>query len=336
MPMLAEPPTWSSASTPTSTLTPRRRSRLSPAPGSARRPSQPTPQASRRSWARWARTRAVASGRSRAPAATAPCSRFLHERGEQVVELDRPSRPARHNGATSDTLDAVRAARGRRAGGPVGAARRPPLGRRRPPGRPAATARPRGRRTRAAARPLPGSEHADDGRRRRPTAHRRPPARRVPGDGGRPALPGTARPRAAGRGTAPRAHDRGDGARLAPRRAPRVRCRPARGGRRAVRVVASRARPLRGCVRQPRRCCARARIVGHDRPAPAHRFGDRQLNRALHTVVLCRLRYDPGTRAYAERRRAAGKTDREIKRCLKRYVARQLFHLLEGGTRSTP
>lgn len=62
-----------------------------------------------------------------------------------------------------------------------------------------------------------------------------------------------------------------------------------------------------------------------------NRSGDRQLNRALHTVVLCRLRYDPVTRAYAERRRAEGKTDREIKRCLKRYVARQLFKRLEGG-----
>lgn len=61
-----------------------------------------------------------------------------------------------------------------------------------------------------------------------------------------------------------------------------------------------------------------------------NRCGDRQLNRALHVIVLCRLRYDPDTRAYAERRRAEGKTDREIKRCLKRYVARQLFRLLEN------
>ena len=61
-----------------------------------------------------------------------------------------------------------------------------------------------------------------------------------------------------------------------------------------------------------------------------NRCGDRQLNRALHVVVLCRLRYDPATRAYAERRRAEGKTDREIKRCLKRYVARHLFRVLEN------
>lgn len=61
-----------------------------------------------------------------------------------------------------------------------------------------------------------------------------------------------------------------------------------------------------------------------------NRCGDRQLNRALHTVVLSRLRYDPTTRAYAERRRAQGKTDREIKRCLKRYIARNLYKLLEN------
>jgi transposase len=60
-----------------------------------------------------------------------------------------------------------------------------------------------------------------------------------------------------------------------------------------------------------------------------NRSGDRQLNRALHVVVLNRLQRDPDTRAYAERRRAEGKTDREIKRCLKRYVARQLYRQLE-------
>ncbi len=66
-----------------------------------------------------------------------------------------------------------------------------------------------------------------------------------------------------------------------------------------------------------------------------NRCGDRQLNRALHTVVLCRLRYDPDTRDYAERHRAEGKTDREIKRCLKRYVARQLLRQLESPPTTT-
>jgi transposase len=61
-----------------------------------------------------------------------------------------------------------------------------------------------------------------------------------------------------------------------------------------------------------------------------NRSGDRQLNRALHTIVLARLRDDAQTRAYAARRRAEGKSPRDIRRCLKRAVARQLFNLLEG------
>ena len=66
-----------------------------------------------------------------------------------------------------------------------------------------------------------------------------------------------------------------------------------------------------------------------------NRSGDRQLNRALHTVTLCRLQHDPRTRAYADRRRAEGKTDREIKRCLKRYIARELYRRLESPPSAT-
>jgi hypothetical protein len=61
-----------------------------------------------------------------------------------------------------------------------------------------------------------------------------------------------------------------------------------------------------------------------------NRGGDRQLNCALHTIALTRLKHDPATRAYAARRQAEGKTPREIKRCLKRYLARRLFRLLEA------
>jgi transposase len=60
-----------------------------------------------------------------------------------------------------------------------------------------------------------------------------------------------------------------------------------------------------------------------------NRSGDRQLNRAIHTIAVSRLRYDPDTRAYAERRRTEGKTDPEIRRCLKRYITRQLYRQLE-------
>jgi hypothetical protein len=48
-----------------------------------------------------------------------------------------------------------------------------------------------------------------------------------------------------------------------------------------------------------------------------------------HTVALARLRHDPRTRAYAARRRAEVRSGREIRRCVKRAVARQLFELLE-------
>jgi transposase len=65
-----------------------------------------------------------------------------------------------------------------------------------------------------------------------------------------------------------------------------------------------------------------------------HRSGDRQLNAALPTIALTRLRDDPQTRAYAARRTTQGKTPRDVKRCLKRSIARQLFKLLERNDQS--
>ncbi|MEV6021775.1 IS110 family transposase [Streptomyces sp. NPDC052036] len=56
--------------------------------------------------------------------------------------------------------------------------------------------------------------------------------------------------------------------------------------------------------------------------------GDRQANAALHRIVFTRLRHDPRTRAYYERRTQEGKTRREIIRCLKRYAAREVFNLV--------
>ena len=61
-----------------------------------------------------------------------------------------------------------------------------------------------------------------------------------------------------------------------------------------------------------------------------NRYGDRQLNTALHTVVRVRIQYQATTRDYVARRAAEGKTNREIKRCLARYVARDLYRLLEN------
>lgn len=60
------------------------------------------------------------------------------------------------------------------------------------------------------------------------------------------------------------------------------------------------------------------------------RGGDRQLNRALHTVVLHRRQHDPKTRDYIARRTAEGKSRREATRLLKRYLARRLYRLLEN------
>lgn len=56
-----------------------------------------------------------------------------------------------------------------------------------------------------------------------------------------------------------------------------------------------------------------------------HRGGDRQANSALWRIALTRMSSDPNTRAYVERRTKEGLSKREIMRCLKRYIARELF-----------
>ena len=63
-----------------------------------------------------------------------------------------------------------------------------------------------------------------------------------------------------------------------------------------------------------------------------NRFGDRQLNRALHTIVNWRMihGHEP-TQHYLARRRGEQKSDAEIRRCLKRYAARHLFRLMESA-----
>jgi transposase len=59
-----------------------------------------------------------------------------------------------------------------------------------------------------------------------------------------------------------------------------------------------------------------------------NRLGDRQLNRALHIIAVTRMRDHPPTLAYVQRRRAEGRTDKEIRRCIKRYLARHLYRTL--------
>jgi transposase len=61
------------------------------------------------------------------------------------------------------------------------------------------------------------------------------------------------------------------------------------------------------------------------------RSGDRRLNRALHMILVTRRRSHPATIAYIERRVQEGKSRREATRCLKRYLARNLYRLLEHG-----
>jgi transposase len=67
-----------------------------------------------------------------------------------------------------------------------------------------------------------------------------------------------------------------------------------------------------------------------------NRGGDRQLNRALHTIVMLRQVHHGPTRAYTSRRIAQGRSQREIRRCLKRTVARQLYRLLERTATNPP
>jgi transposase len=68
---------------------------------------------------------------------------------------------------------------------------------------------------------------------------------------------------------------------------------------------------------------------GHTIRHRLSRGGDRQLNRALHTVVLHRRQHDATTKDYIERRVAEGKTRRDASRLLKRYLARHLYRVLQ-------
>lgn len=66
-----------------------------------------------------------------------------------------------------------------------------------------------------------------------------------------------------------------------------------------------------------------------------NRGGDRQANAALYTIVICRLRWHQPTQAYMARRLAQGKNCKEIIRCLKRYVARQIHQAITTDLTTT-
>jgi transposase len=80
--------------------------------------------------------------------------------------------------------------------------------------------------------------------------------------------------------------------------------------------------------------CGAAPIPASSGKTNRHRLnrgGDRQANKALYHVVICRLRWDPRTRAYMERRTKDGLSKKEIIRCLKRYIARELYQLITAS-----
>ena len=111
--------------------------------------------------------------------------------------------------------------------------------------------------------------------------------------------------------------------------------RGGRGGRRAA------ARDRRRQPRPPAHEAGFAMLCGVA-PLPAssgktqrhrlNRGGDRAANSALHLAVITRLRVDARTKAYVARRTAEGRSKLEIMRCLKRYVAREVFFLLRPPT----
>jgi transposase len=67
---------------------------------------------------------------------------------------------------------------------------------------------------------------------------------------------------------------------------------------------------------------------GKTRRHRLHRGGDRDANKALHLAVVVRMRFCPRTRAYVERRTKEGLSKPEIMRCIKRYLAREVYHAL--------
>jgi transposase len=81
--------------------------------------------------------------------------------------------------------------------------------------------------------------------------------------------------------------------------------------------------------------CAAAPLPASSGKTQRHRLnrgGDRQANSALHLIVVTRMRVDPRTKDYVTRRIAQGHSKLEIIRCLKRYVAREIYYLLRPAT----
>jgi transposase len=67
-----------------------------------------------------------------------------------------------------------------------------------------------------------------------------------------------------------------------------------------------------------------------------NRGGNRDANRALHMICMVRMAMDGRTQQYVARRTAEGKSKREILRCLKRYVAREVYRVLVVAVEASP
>ena len=79
--------------------------------------------------------------------------------------------------------------------------------------------------------------------------------------------------------------------------------------------------------------CGTAPIPASSGKTQRHRLnpgGNRDANCTLHMITIVRLRCDPRTRAYAQRRTTEGKSKKEIIRCLKRYIAREVYYTLRA------
>jgi transposase len=67
-----------------------------------------------------------------------------------------------------------------------------------------------------------------------------------------------------------------------------------------------------------------------------NRGGDRQTNTALYRIALSRLRWDTRTHDYLNHRTTEGKTRREAIRCLKRYIAREIYQIITAPPEAEP
>jgi len=273
-------------------------------------------------------------------------ARYLQQRGERVLELERPARSGSRGRAKSDALDALRAARAALTGEPL------------------AELRSGGRRE--ALRVLLVSREASVAVRRKGLNQLRALVLTAPAElrerlqglpkgelvkrcialrprpGQQPQLRGTLLAlRSCGRQVKLASREAAtlerELAALVQQHSPQLLSHYGVGPITAAQLLVSWSHP--GRLRSE---AAFARLAGAA-PIPCssgktirHRLdrgGDRQLNRALHTIVLARRRGDQRTIAYVQRRISEGKTEREAIRSLKRYNARTLYRLMEHTNR---